>query len=56
MTRFATATAIALVWASSSVGQGVPTVDNGLIVRNQAAQTQREADLATQRETLLRDT
>lgn len=53
MTRVATATAIALIWASPSVGQGVPTVDTGLMIRNQAANTRRESDLATQRETLV---
>ena len=52
MTRIASATALALVWASATVGQGVPTVDSGLMIRNQAANTRREADLATQRETL----
>ena len=52
MIRFATFTSIALVWASASAGQGVPTVDTGLMIRNQAANTQREADLSMQRATL----
>lgn len=52
MSKFASLTAIGLIWASASFGQGVPTVDGGLIIRNQAANTHREADLATQRETL----
>lgn len=52
MIRIATATALALVWAASAAGQGVPTVDSGLVIRNQAANVRREADLGTQRETL----
>lgn len=45
-------TAIGLIWATSSFSQGVPTVDRGLIVRNEAANLRREADLARQTERL----
>lgn len=45
-------TAIGLIWATSSLGQGVPTVDGGLIIRNEAANIRREADLAQQAERL----
>lgn len=52
MRRALTYTAIGLIWATSSVGQGVPTVDGGLAIRNQAANAHREEDLDTQRERL----
>ena len=45
-------TALCLIWATSSFAQGVPTVDGGLIIRNEAANLRREADLATQAERL----
>ncbi len=45
-------TAIAFLWATSAIAQGVPTVDSGLIIRNEASNARRESDLATQRETL----
>ncbi|WP_306419277.1 lytic transglycosylase domain-containing protein [Loktanella sp. Alg231-35] len=40
------------MWSTVAVAQGVPTVDAGLAIRNQAANAQRESDLAVQRETL----
>ena len=52
MRNSASLTAICLVWAASSVAQGVPTVDGGLFVRNTAANVRRESDLATQQERL----
>lgn len=52
MNKLLSMTVIGLIWASSAVGQGVPTVDRGLVVRNQAANAHREEDLATQRKTL----
>ena len=45
-------TALCLIWATSSFAQGVPTVDGGLIIRNEAANLRREVDLATQAERL----
>ncbi len=45
-------TALCVIWATSTLGQGVPTVDGGLIIRNEAANLRREADLATQAERL----
>ncbi|MGC1504977.1 MAG: transglycosylase SLT domain-containing protein [Sulfitobacter sp.] len=44
--------ALGLLWSSSAFSQGVPTVDTGLAIRNQAANIHRENDLAVQRETL----
>ena len=52
MRNSASLTAICLIWATSSVAQGVPTVDGGLFVRNTAANVRRESDLATQQERL----
>lgn len=52
MARRATLTALALLWATSAVAQGVPTVDSGLIIRNEAESARRDADLAIQRQTL----
>ena len=52
MHNSASLTAICLIWAASSVAQGVPTVDGGLFVRNTAANVRRESDLATQQERL----
>lgn len=42
----------ALLWAGSVCAQGVPTVDHGLIIRNEAANVGRERDLEIQRQTL----
>lgn len=44
--------ALGLLWSSSAFSQGVPTVDTGLAIRNQAANIHRENDLVVQRETL----
>ena len=52
MAKRATLTALALLWAISAVAQGVPTVDSGLIIRNEAESARRDADLAIQRQTL----
>lgn len=52
MRNLAQTTAIFLIWATSATAQGVPTVDNGLVVRNTAVNAHREADLARQRERL----
>lgn len=43
-------TALSIMWATTSFGQGVPTVDGGLIIRNELANLRRETDLATQAE------
>ena len=42
----------ACISAVAAQAQGVPTVDAGLAVRNQAANAHRERDLAVQREKL----
>lgn len=55
MRRTLSATAIGLIWATSTVAQGVPTVDRGLIIRNEAANLNRETDLALQAERLSTD-
>lgn len=44
--------AIFAVWAATLSAQGVPTVDNGLAIRNQLANAHREDDLAVQGDTL----
>ena len=48
MARLPTLTAIGLAMALPALGQGVPTVDAGLLVRNMAANAEREADIARQ--------
>ena len=48
MARLPTLTAIGLALALPAFGQGVPTVDAGLLVRNTAANAEREADIARQ--------
>jgi hypothetical protein len=48
MASLRTLTAIGLVLALPALAQGVPTVDAGLIVRNTAANAEREADVARQ--------
>ena len=48
MARRATSAAIAIALAVPAFGQGVPTVDAGLLARNTAANAHREADIATQ--------
>ena len=52
MAKSAALTLTAMLWASSALAQGVPTVDGTLIIRNEASNAHRESDLATQRETL----
>ncbi|ATG37959.1 MAG: lytic transglycosylase domain-containing protein [Rhodobiaceae bacterium] len=52
MGKRATIFATALLWGTTALAQGVPTVDGGLIIRNEASNVHRESDLATQRETL----
>ncbi|SDG49250.1 Transglycosylase SLT domain-containing protein [Celeribacter baekdonensis] len=52
MGKTAALTAIAFLWGTSAIAQGVPTVDGSLIIRNEASNAHRESDLATQRETL----
>lgn len=52
MSKLLTSTAFGLMWSTVAVAQGVPTVDAGLAIRNQAANAHRESDLAVQRETL----
>lgn len=44
---------VSFFWVTSAVGQGVPTVDTALALRNQAANVHREHDLAVQRERLV---
>jgi hypothetical protein len=48
MASLRTLTAIGLVLALPALAQGVPTVDAGLVVRNTAANAEREADIARQ--------
>ena len=48
MASLRTLTVIGLVLAPPALAQGVPTVDAGLIVRNMAANVEREADIARQ--------
>ena len=48
MASLRTLTVIGLVLAPPALAQGVPTVDAGLIVRNMAANAEREADIARQ--------
>ena len=48
MASLRTLTVIGLVLALPAFAQGVPTVDAGLIVRNTAANAEREADIARQ--------
>ncbi len=52
MNRKVKLTLIALFWGTSAIAQGVPTIDGGLIIRNEASNIYRENDLATQRDTL----
>lgn len=48
MANLPTLTAIGLALALPAFAQGVPTVDTGLVVRNTAANAEREADIARQ--------
>ena len=48
MARFSALPAIGLTLALPAFAQGVPTVDAGLVVRNTAANAEREADIARQ--------
>lgn len=52
MSRLLTYTALGLLWSQAALAQGVPTVDTGLAIRNQAANAHRESDLAVQRNKL----
>lgn len=52
MSKLLAYTTLGMLWSSAAVSQGVPTVDAGLAIRNQAANVHRESDLAIQRETL----
>lgn len=52
MNRLLLHTAVAALCAASASAQGVPTVDNGLAIRNELANQHRENDLDVQADTL----